>query len=208
MKPIIFDIGANTGDTLVQHAQANPTFQYYAFEPVPQLFDKLINLTANLPNVVLVKKALSNFNGKAEFNLADDSDNHTVSSLLEFSPDYQKNWSHVIEYINHVDKIEVDVIRLDEFVESFGITQIDYFHCDAQGSDLDVLKGLGDKISIIKEEAVEAALKYNALYKNQCMVDQVAKYLEEHNFVVTNIQVNDAVGNEANVFFKNKAFID
>ena len=208
MKPIIFDIGANTGDTLVQHAQANPNFQYYAFEPVPQLFEKLIQITADLPNVVLVKKALSNFNGKAEFNLADDSDNHTVSSLLEFSPDYQKNWSHVIEYINHVDKIEVDVIRLDEFVESFGITQIDYFHCDAQGSDLDVLKGLGDKISIIKEGAVEAALKYNALYKNQCMVDQVAKYLEEHNFVVTNIQVNDAVGNEANVFFKNKAFID
>lgn len=206
MKPIVFDIGANTGDSLVEHAKQNPNCQYYAFEPVPQLFNKLIELTADLPNVVLVKKALSNFNGKAQFNLANDADNHTVSSLLDLSADYEKNWSHVIEFINHVDKVEVDVMRLDDFVTSFGITRIDYFHCDAQGSDLHVLEGLGEHISIIKEGCVEAALKYNVLYKNQCMVDQVAKFLEQHNFEVVKIEVNDAAGNEANVFFKNKNF--
>ena len=97
-------------------------------------------------------------------------------------------------------------MRLDDFVTSFGVTRIDYFHCDAQGSDLHVLEGLGEHISIIKEGCVEAALKYNVLYKNQCMVDQVAKFLEQHNFEVVKIEVNDAAGNEANVFFKNKNF--
>ena len=206
MKPIVFDIGTNTGDSLVEHAKQNPNCQYYSFETVPQLFNKLIELTADLSNVVLVKKALSNFNGKAQFNLANDADNHTVSSLLDLSADYEKNWSHVIEFINHVDKVEVDVMRLDDFVTSFGITRIDYFHCDAQGSDLHVLEGLGEHISIIKEGCVEAALKYNVLYKNQCMVDQVAKFLEQHNFEVVKIEVNDGAGNEANVFFKNKNF--
>jgi FkbM family methyltransferase len=206
MKPIVFDIGANTGDALVENATKSPECQYFAFEPVPQLFQKLIELTKDLPNVVIVNKALSNFNGKAQFNIANDLDNYTVSSLLDFSDSVEQNWKPVIQYMEHVDKIEVDVIRLEDFVKSFGITAIEYFHCDAQGSDLDILKGLGDQISIIKQGCVEAAIKYNALYKNQCMIDQVAKFLESKEFEITAIQNNDSFGNEANVFFVNKNF--
>ncbi len=204
MKQVIFDVGANTGIQIVENAKKYPQNQYYAFEPVPQLFDNLIKITKDLPNVVLVKKAVSDFNGKAEFNIANELDNHTTSSLLEFIDDVSINWKGVDHYMTIIDKVEVDVIRLDDFIESFGITQIDYLHCDAQGSDLKVLEGLGDKISIIKEGCVEAGIKFNALYKNQCMIDQVQKYLEKNNFEILAIQQNDSFGNEANMFFKNK----
>jgi FkbM family methyltransferase len=204
MKQVIFDIGANTGEQLIVNAKKYPQSQFYAFEPVPQLFDRLVKLTEDLPNVVLVKKAVSNFNGKAEFNIANELDNHTTSSLLEFIDDVTVNWKGVEKYMTFIDKIEVDVIRLEDFVDSFGITKIDYLHCDAQGSDLKVLEGLGDKIKIVQEGCVEAGIKFNALYKNQCMIDQVQKYLEKNNFEILAIRPNDAFGNEANMFFKNK----
>jgi hypothetical protein len=99
------------------------------------------------------------------------------------------------------------VIRLDNFIAKNNIDIIDYFHCDTQGSDLDVLYGLGEKISIIKEGTIEAAAKQDILYKNQNTVMECIEFLKMNNFEVVSVSSNDPEFNEANIHFKNKLYL-
>ena len=84
---------------------------------------------------------------------------------------------------------------------------IDYFHCDTQGSDLDVLYGLGDKISIIKEGVIEAAAKRDILYKNQNDYLECIEFLKMNNFEIIAVHSNDPDTNEVNIHFKNKLYL-
>ncbi len=45
---------------------------------------------------------------------------------------------------NVTDTIDVDVIKLKDFINDNNIDKIDYLHCDVQGHDLEVLIGLED----------------------------------------------------------------
>jgi FkbM family methyltransferase len=205
MKDIIFDVGANVGSSTLQYAIDNSDkVNLYAFEPVPQSYDTVVKKANGLSNVFVFKTAVSDFNGKANFNVSHASADHAASSLFEYSDKLETNWGPVKHHFEVTEQIEVDVIRLDAFIEEHGIEYITYFHCDTQGSDLNVLKGMGDHIHKIKEGVVEAAIKYNALYKNQVMIDTMMNFLVEHNFEIVAVQANDAWQNEANIIFRNR----
>ncbi len=70
--------------------------------------------------------------------------------------------------------------------------------------DLRVLKGLGDRISIVEEGVMEAAIKQDVLYRGQNMKDECVEWLESNNFIITRIENNDFHGNEINIYFKRK----
>ena len=159
---VVFDIGCNNGDSTLHMAREGATV--YAFEPTPELCEAIRWKTALIDSYHLIQAAVSNFDGKAQFNVAGHLD-WGCSSLNEFSNNLKKTWPGRKDF-KVTDVIEVDVIRLDTFIEANGITQIDYLHCDAQGSDLLVLEGLGKYISIVKEGFIEvSANKKLALYK-------------------------------------------
>lgn len=159
---IVLDIGANNGSSNIHRAQNGDTV--YAFEPTPEMIIEIEKKTAGMPNYHLNKVAVSNYNGKATFNVAGHCD-WGCSSLNEFSDNLEKTWPGRGDFkVTHT--IDVEVIRLDSFIEANGIQQIDYLHCDAQGSDLQVLEGLGKYISIVKEGVIEVAANNElALYK-------------------------------------------
>ena len=72
---------------------------------------------------------------------------------------------------------------------------------------MDVLYGLGEKISIIKEGTIEAAVKQDILYKNQHTVMECVEFLKMNNFEVVSVSSNDPEFNEANIYFKNKLYL-
>lgn len=158
---VIFDVGANNGDSTLHMANDS---MIYAFEPTPEMCDIIIEKTAQMHNYHLERVAVSNYNGTAKFYVAGQSD-WGCSSLNEFSDELERTWAGRQDFkVTH--EIDVNVIRLDNFIEQHGITQIDYLHCDAQGSDLLVLEGLGKYIDIVKEGVIEvSANEEYALYK-------------------------------------------
>ena len=150
--------------------------------------------------------AVSNYKGQSSFNVSNEQSQGEVSSLLEMVDNVKNNWGHVAHCFEYSHKIDVDVITLESFIEEHNIPYITHLHVDAQGSDLNVLKGLGSKLHLVQEGAVEAAIKYNVIYKNQCMIDEVVNFLEQNNFEIVRIDPNDQWNNEANIRFKNKNF--
>lgn len=205
MKKILFDVGANLGTSSIDIARSDPDTFVYAFEPTPELIFFLKKKTLGFKNYTVVGKAVSDYEGTATFNIAGQGD-WGCSSLLEFSDKSKTEWPGRTDFVV-TQQIQVDVIRLDNFIIENNIDVIDYFHCDTQGSDLDVLYGLGEKISIIKEGTIEAAAKQDILYKNQNTVLECVEFLRMNNFEVISVSSNDPAFNEANIHFKNKLYI-
>ena len=199
MKKIYFDVGANNGFTSVPVALSSPDVIVYAFEPTPQMIEAIEQKTTHLNNYILTKKAVSNFEGKAIFKVAGQAD-WGCSSLLEFSDKSTTEWPGRTDF-KVTEEIEVDVIRLDKFIEDNNISQIDYLHIDTQGSDLNVLKGLGSYINIVQKGGMEAAAKEDILYKGQNTQQECIDFLLSNNFNIDSIQINDEYSNEVNIFF-------
>ncbi len=205
MKKIFFDVGANFGTSSLQIAKNDPDTIVYAFEPTPELILHLKRSSFGLKNYHVIGKAVSDYEGKATFNIAGQAD-WGCSSLLEFSEKSKTEWPGRSDFVV-TRQIEVQVIRLYNFIILNDIEVIDYFHCDTQGSDLDVLYGMADKISIIKEGTIEAAVKPEILYKNQNNLIDCIEFLKMNNFEIISINSNDPAFNEANIHFKNKLYI-
>ena len=179
---ILFDIGANNGSRWFHELSLNQENTYvYMFEPTPYLCDVIKEKYKHLKNWFLIEKAVSNYNGKTTFNIAGHHD-WGCSSLLEFKEDVDKTWyPHDPSHFKFNDSIEVDVITLESFLNKTNIPYIDYLHVDAQGSDLNVLKGLGYKINIVSKGVIEASSSA-PLYKGSPTKGECISWLENHGF--------------------------
>ncbi len=197
-----FDVGAERGTDSIPLAIENPDIQFFAFEPNPYMVEVLKAQTSHLKNYTIIQKAVSNFNGKANFNISKFGP-VGVSSLLEFSSTARTNWSGF--FLSNDEKIDVEVIRLDSFIEDNNVGKIDYLHVDTQGSDLNVLEGLGKYLINVNEGQVEAALKPESLYVNQNTYQETMKFLVNNGFEILEM-ISEGNQRECNIKFKKFVF--
>ncbi len=191
---IVIEIGAFDGEDTEKYATDN-TF-VYTFEANKELAILLEKRFSDKKNVKVFNKAVGLVNSIVPFYIAE---NKMSSSLNKLS-------IHNIE--NRYEKtINVESIRLDTFIEDYKINSIDYFHCDAQGSDLDILKSLGDKISIIKKGQVEGSRTEN-LYETENRYFLIINYLEKNGFIILNKEeIESRISwKDLNILFVNKKY--
>lgn len=126
----IIDIGAHIGlMSVVLGKMVGDKGKIYSFEPSPLTFS-ILNKTIKLNNlqhiITPINKAVSITNGVVEFNA--DFENVSNSMVL-----YENNKFH--------KKIKVATTSLDDFIKEKEIKQLDFIKIDAEGVELDVLKG-------------------------------------------------------------------
>lgn len=205
---IMFDVGANWGTDSLDFIRNNNDWVCFAFEPTPQLFAHLVNASAGFKDRYFVYPyAISDFVGKANFNVAGQSD-WGCSSLLEFSDNLDKTWPGRTDFVV-TENIEVDVISLKYFIENIvpniKIEKIDRFHCDTQGNNLKVLKGMAEYVSIIQHGVIEVPQSTEVmLYKNQHSFEEAVEFLQNNGFKISNINSQQ---NELNLCFDRKEII-
>jgi FkbM family methyltransferase len=194
---VFFDVGANNGEDSIAYAKANPDALVYAFEPSPYLVEVIKNSSSDLKNYTIIQAAVSDFNGSSTFNICKDLQG--LGSLLEWGKDAKKLWPNF--KLNFNEQIDVNVIKLETFIEENNIKNITYFHCDTQGNDLKVLQGLGKYIDIIQEGQVEATRLDSSLYEGQNTADQTVQFLISKNFEILGYE-NQIHFSECNIKFK------
>lgn len=132
-KKVIIDVGVNVGSTLLNFAKVCPDGLVFGFEPDENSISKTErNLRINkFHNAVIIEKGLGDKASKAKlykFNDSNSGENRVLSSTVSGSIDgYAYN--------------EIEIIKLDDFVEEKGLTQIDLIKIDVEGFELKVLKG-------------------------------------------------------------------
>jgi len=128
-KPVVFDVGANIG-IWSQHAmEAMPDARIYMFEPSPDCQLKI--QSANLSPDKLVPCAVGERSGKATLHSSSATDGS--ASLYERVDSYFMDR----EYIN----IEVEVVTLDDVIETEKLDFVDFLKLDIEGHELFALRG-------------------------------------------------------------------
>ena len=215
-KKFIFDVGANEGFDGLGLALKNSNYYVHAFEPNPELLNKIILLKKKIESRIGKKienyqvhlLAISNKNEISNFNI---SKNDRVSSLLNLSENLDEAWpGYRNNHFKVVKTILVKVITLEKFLNDNKINSIDYLHIDTQGNDLRVLQGIGSKIKLLGTGVMEAAINIEkSAYKNNHTLEEVKNFLKKNNLEIKHInyvehQSNlDILKNEVNITFYN-----
>lgn len=127
---LILDVGAHIGGFSVYCAEKFPLAKIYAFEPLKENYNLLKwNLRLNRStNVTSLNQAVSSRSGVSDFYIPDS--NGAVASMM----------------LNDANnRVTVDTVSLNEFIESRQIENVDFLKIDAEGSEYDILYGLSQK---------------------------------------------------------------
>jgi len=132
---LILDIGANSGLYSLVAKCVNSSSTVYAFEPLEE-FSSLIkkNIKLNSYDVRIIESAVSDVAGLADFYVPQQYQGNIYSSTLSVEH-YGKHQQ--TEPIIH----QVNVTTLDNFIEDNHLGNIDLIKIDAEGHDLNVLRG-------------------------------------------------------------------
>jgi hypothetical protein len=209
---VFFDIGANWGEDSLNRCNNDADVEVYAFEPTPQLVNHLLNISRSFQNRYhVVPLAVSDFDGLADFYIQNNP-GMGCNSLNTFDAEaIEKYWLSLeghprLEELSSSNSVQVNVCRLDTWIKNNipTLEKIDYFHCDTQGTDLKVLQGMGDYIHLIQQGKVECARdqEIKLYHESNNFVEDVCDYLDSKGFEILNIESNDHLANELNVYFK------
>lgn len=146
---MIFDVGANVGQSALEFAKSFPEAEIYSFEPFEANFNQLVHNTRDTVAIRSHRLALTDRNGSMDV-LIDNVANSEWNSITEKRQVEMKNSSDV-------SKESVLLSRGDSFCDVQGISGIDILKIDTEGHDLEVIRGFegmfekGKILSVIVE---------------------------------------------------------
>lgn len=135
---VTLDIGAYIGIYTLLAAFANPQGTVYAFEPMPEVYARLVrNVSKNhLDNVHCIETAVGDTNGTA--------------TLYHFKEDFLSGLSTLsaqTQPVGHrVYTREVPVLTIDEFVRQRELPRVDLVKIDTEVTEPQVLRGMLDTL--------------------------------------------------------------
>ena len=174
---IVFDCGANVGDLLLWFQNRKFEISYHAFEPSPEEFTLLKNNIGK-----------HNSNQVALWN---------QSSTLDFYISSQTADSSLIEPKSYTNILQVDAKRLDGFIDG----NIKLLKLEAEGGELEVIEGAGEKINKIKY--ISADLGPERGTDQESTFAPVSNLLKQKNFSM--IEYN---ASRFTALFKNNDFVN
>ena len=171
---VVIDCGANLGDLLLWFQNRSLKIVYTGFEPSPHEFKCLKN---NIGEQQAQQSALWN-----------------ESKILDFYVNSQTADSSLIEPVKYKEMLKVQALTLNSFLD----TNIKLLKLEAEGGELEVLEGAGDKINRIEYIAADVGPERGV---NQAStLNPVSDFLESKNFTL--IHSNPK---KFTVLFKNNA---
>ena len=200
--PIIVEIGAaDAGDTSLIIPYLRGEWTYYAFEPDPRNVDVFCKVIKN-PRVILCQTALGSSIGKTTLHMSggkahSGGPEHVWSSSIRRPKEHLK----VSPWCTFENTCEVDVTTIDAYFRDKDLDYIDFIWCDAQGSEIDILKGATNTLPKIKYLYME----YSNLemYEGQATYDGLLAQLGDRFEVVHKYEAYP----EGDVLVRNKNYV-
>lgn len=201
----LIQVGAHTGDDCLIEACRRFGHNLFMFEPNPKRVAELEMKAAGAPNIQVIPMAVSNYDGKAKFHIACHDD---CSSLQQFDVHANRTWVHEwhpYKRFEMVDDVEVEVIRLDTFLNNRAIQTVDLIEVDAQGEDLRVVESLGVRSADVKSIQIEVNISGVPLYDNSFSREQAIEFFAKQGFQ-KHVSWKQSLNREENVIFRNRRF--
>lgn len=157
-SPIIFDCGANIGFTIRQFKKDYPDSTIHAFEAAKENIELLEYNTRQLKNVRINHAAVSDFQGKTTINIHKEPNSSSIKNIP-----------------GAIRTERTSVLTLKGYMEENKIPRIDLLKLDIEGSELDALNGLKEKIGTVGVIVGEA-------HHDLVDLEEFKRFLEERGF--------------------------
>lgn len=200
----IVQVGAHSGNDALIAACRQHGHKLYMFEPNPRRAAELEQKAAGSGTVFVIRQAVSSAEGRAIFHIANHDD---CSSLQSFAEDVNRTWVHEwhpYKSFEMVEEVEVEVVRLDSFMQDHEIAAIDFLLVDAQGEDLRVVESLGDRAKDVKKIQMEINI-HAPLYKDSFGMNDALARMSERGFDL-HAAWKQSLNREVNAIFRNRRF--
>ena len=195
---VVFDVGANVGQSAQQFIQDFPGSTIYCFEPAGDTFQQLLENFQNQKQVYCFQNAMGFSERKGKlvhqgssrmFFIADPSQEDTLDQNLNFE--------------------EVSIITLDNFCRNNKIHSISYLKIDTEGADLDVLKGAETMLTDHRIDLVQVEAGMNCNNKRHVPFEVVKEFLEQKGYFLFAIyeQFHESLTDEPHLRRTNPVFI-
>ena len=169
----LIDAGANKGQFSVLFRELRPSARIVAFEPLPEAADTFEKVFRGDHLTTLMRVALAERGGTAEFHVADRADS---SSLLRPGSGQARAFG-----VRPARTIRVPVKRLDDCLDISALDHPVLLKVDVQGGELGVFGGSA-VLPLIDYIYVE--LSYVELYDGQPLFQEVCEYLTSRGFSI------------------------
>lgn len=173
---IVFDVGANVGQSAHIYLARFPSSHIYCFEPVEDTFRKLQENLKGNERVDCYQLALGSSKRRGKMVM------QGISKMF-FLSDQSKESS----MSDDVRTQSVEIVTLDEFCRIKRIDQINYLKIDTEGGDLDVLKGSASMLTEQRIDLVEVEAGMNPSNKRHVPFEILKEFLESHGYFLFGI---------------------
>ena len=194
-SPVVIDAGAFDGGDSIRMNQLWPAGVFHAFEPIPEIYNLLVESVAGYPNIKTYNVALGEFNGLGTMFSAKVKDPARLSpnecklsgcsSLLEPT----KFTMHFRFGSLIFDEQPVKVATLDDWAEQFGVDHVDVLWLDMQGFELPMMMASSKIFKTVK--IVCAEVQFHEAYKGQAVYGEVKSWLEDQGFMLAVVDFID-----------------
>lgn len=167
---VIFDIGANCGQSVQTFKELCPGSFIHSFEPSPTVYRQLVENVKLFDGVRTNNSAVGSSCGEQIFL------ENSQSEMSSFLRPGQLGWGKVDK------ETPVQVVTLDEYCYANQVDSITLLKIDTQGYELEVLKGAqtlmkGDRIQLIYLE-----VNFAEIYEGLPQFDETFRFLSDNNF--------------------------
>ena len=190
-NPVIFDVGANQGQSIDRFKKdfRNPVI--HSFEPIKHECDKLKAIYANDPDVFLNNCAVGESDGEKEFHIAEKTGSSSFNKLKKDSEWIRQRSKQVNttpeKYVKSVEVVKV--VTLDKYCADKNIQKIDLLRIDTQGYEDMVLKGGLGFLAAGKVDAVLTEIMFDDVYEKYFNFSDIEKCLVPNDFRMVGIDL-------------------
>ncbi|MDO8209998.1 FkbM family methyltransferase [Conexibacter sp. CPCC 206217] len=165
---VVFDVGANVGQSAAVFAEAFPQSEIHCFEPVSSVFAELATRFADTPRVHCTQCALGATSGPASISLSGGSTMHSLTTTQRAG--------------GVAGTEQVEVRTLDELCGERAIAHIDLLKIDTEGFDLEVLRGAAGLLAAQQIDVVGVEAGMNPENATHVPFETLKRHLEEHGY--------------------------
>lgn len=159
------DVGANIGQSAVQFRRAFPEATIHCFEPVRATFSELQSRVAELGGSIFVHQlALGAENGSLQMSLNSDSRVNRIDPQATGPTEM------------------VDVVTGDSFCRSRDINEVSLLKIDAEGHDLECLRGFEEMLASARIDLVQVEASMNPENERHIAFETMKFHFEERGY--------------------------
>ena len=183
-EPVIFDVGANKGQSITRYKKLFQNPVIHSFEPNIDEVNILKQKYINDKDLYLNNVAVGDKKGNLEFNINAISGHSSFKNLIPNTTWIKKRSNSIkIDDKNYTTKkVNAEIITLDDYVNEKNLTNIDILKIDTQGFEDKVLVGAQNLLKNNRIKLIQLELIFSEIYENPLNIYDIEKTLIPNNY--------------------------